>query len=337
MGSKGVDSVFFRAIESKDIEAAENGQDIVDGSTTAAGAVAEGTNVAVEATEMLPAAPEDLAVAATEEARDGDEEEGGARSTTTGGESLGRAGNRAREPSHADLSAVPSLLSDNVDTNRGEGEEGAGKPEGGGVLGEERVATGAAAAVAIADGIGPNESLRSTETVADNAAAAAVAGATPVATLRGRAAEHMRPPPIVTEEVRPILHTSPSEMMGQAGDGDDNNGDADESGSVDPEQMRRCFVAKTFSPSDLGLGEMRRDGYNGGGGAVQEALTKESLMRARRRRRTIQKGITGIEGRRHTVDEVLGLDDPQAVLGSVPPERLFSITGMFHPEAPVKV
>eukprot|EP00903_Cladosiphon_okamuranus_P018054 g16615.t1 len=343
-GSKDVQSVFFRATESKDIEAAHNAEDIVDGSTTTAGAIAGATNVAVEATEILPAASEHLVAASTEEVYDGDEEDGGARSITAGGERLDRARNNAREPRHVDSSSLPPLLSDDVDTVRGEGEEGVGKPNGGGILEGEPAAARAAEAMVVADGIGPNDSQRSTETVADNAAAAMAAAATaakaattPVAAPRGRTAEHLRPPPIVTEEVPPILHSSSSEMMDRAGGGEDSNGDADESGSVDPEQMRRCFVAKTFSPSDLGFGAMRHDGDDEAGNAVQEALTKESLMRARRRRRTIQKGITGIEGRRHTVDEVLGLDDPQAVLGSLPPERLFSITGMFHPEATVKV
>ncbi|CAM9237533.1 unnamed protein product, partial [Hapterophycus canaliculatus] len=94
-----------------------------------------------------------------------------------------------------------------------------------------------------------------------------------------------------------------------------------------------------FSPSDLGLGALRRGGGGGDGdsGHVPEAMTKASLMRARRRRRTINKGVAGIEDRKQSVDEVLGLDDHQAVLGSVPPARLFSVTGMFHPEAPVKV
>lgn len=311
MGPKGVDSVFFRASESKDIEAAENANDVI------AGAGAQAISVGVEAaqTEMSLAAPEHLDAASAEKAHGADEEEEGARSTTTSGDVL----------------------------IQGIGEKGAGEPERGGALEEEGGASPlAAAAVAVADGVGPSESLRLTESVADNAAAAATVVAavtTPISAPRGRAADHLRPPPIVTEDTPPILHTSSSEVMDQAGSGDENNGDVDESGSMDPEQMRRCFVAKTFSPSDLGLGEMRSagDNGNGGGGAVQEAMTKESLMKARRRRRTIHKGITGIEGRRHTVDEVLGLDDPQAVLGSVPPERLFSITGMFHPEAPVKV
>ncbi|CBN79924.1 conserved unknown protein [Ectocarpus siliculosus] len=100
-------------------------------------------------------------------------------------------------------------------------------------------------------------------------------------------------------------------------------------GLVDPEHMRRCFVAKTFSPSDLGLG------VSADGASTPEAVTKASLMKAQRRRRTINKGITEIDGRKQSVDEVLGLSD--ALLGSVPPERLFSITGMFHPEAPIKV
>lgn len=333
MGSKGVDSVFFRADESKDIEAAEHSGGVVDGSGGMSGAVAEATDVAMEAapTEALPAAPGHAIE--EEKACDGDEEGGGTRSTTTSGERLGRVGESACDPSHADSFSPPSLSSDNVDKIRGEGEKDTGEPEESGAVEEERAVGQAAAAVAVADGIGPNESLGSTDTVAGDPAAAAARATTPVVAPRGRAAELLRPPPIVTEDSPPILRTSSSEMTGQADSGDDTTGDA-----MDPEQMRRCFVAKTFSPSDLGLGEMRQAGENGGGGAVQQPVTKESLMKARKRRRTIHKGnIPGIEGRRHTVDEVLGLDDPQAVLGSVPPERLFSITGMFHPEAPVKV
>ena len=333
MSSKGVDSVFFRGDESKDIEAAEQAGGVGDRSSAMAGAVAEATIAAMEAaqTEVLPASPGHLAAAAIEKACDGDGEGGGGAS----GEKLGREGKGACEPSHADLSPPPSLSSDKVDKIRGDREEDGRAPEEIGVVEEERPVGQAAGTVAVADGIGPNESLRSTETVAGAAAGAT----TPVVAPRGRAAERLRPPPIVTEGSLPVPRTSSSERTGQADSGDDMTGDTDENGSNDPEQMRRCFVAKTFSPSDLGLGEMRHPpGDKGGGSAVQEALTKESLMKARKRRRTIHKGnIPGIEGRRHTVDEVLGLDDPQAVLGSVPPERLFSITGMFHPEAPVKV
>lgn len=329
MGPEGGDSVFFRADESKETEGVEYAEDVADGGSTMAGAEAgaEATNVAVEVAkkQKLTAAPEHLTTAAIQEADGGDEEEGG--------------GISAGEPSpvrHADSSSLPSRLSDKMDTIQGEGGEDAGGREwGGGREEESRAATQAAAAAVVADEIGSDESLRSTEAVADNAVAESAAPTQDV-TPRGRAAAHVRPPPIVTEDVAPILHTSSSEMPGRGGNVNDNTGDADEGASMDPEQMRRCFVAKTFSPSDLGLGELRGSD-NGGGGAVSEEVTKESLMRARRRRRTFQKGITGIDGRRHTVDEVLGLDDPQAVLGSVPPERLFSITGMFHPEAPVKV
>lgn len=341
IGSTGVDSVYFRADESKDIDAAEYAEDAADGSGAVAGAVAEAANVAVEAaqTGLSPAAPEHLAQAAIEAAHDGDEEEGGKRISTASGERVDRAGNIACEPSNVDSSSPPSLMSDKIDTIRGGGEDNAGEPEGGGVPEEERAAGHAAVVdVAAVDGIGPHESLRSTETVSDNAVAvaAAAAAATPVAAPRGRAAGHLRPSPIVTKEISPVFQASSPEMTGQADNGDDNTGDADASGQADPETVRQCFVAKTFSPSDLGLGEMQPVEDGGDGGADQEAMTKESL-KARRRRKTIHKGITSIEGRRHTVDEVLGLDDPQAVLGSVPPERLFSLTGMFHPEAPVKV
>lgn len=315
IASTGDSGVFFRADESKDIEAG----DVTNGRSVMATAGAGATKVAMEETQrrMLPAASEHLAMAAIEEVADRNEEEG-----------LGRAGNGTGGPSpvrHADSSSVPSLVPNQVDTIRGKGKYIAGERGRSGVREEERrAAEQVTAAAAVADGIGSNKSLRSAETIAENAE---VAATTPDVDSSRQAAKFLRPPPIVTEDIPPILNTTSS------GIGDDNIGDADESGSLDPEQIRRCFVAKTFSPSDLGLGEMRRDG----GGAVAEVVTKESLMRARRRRRTIHKGITGIEGRRHTVDEVLGLDDPQAVLGSVPPERLFSITGMFHPEAPVKV
>lgn len=352
MGSKGGESVFFKADESKETEAAETeaveteaveteaveteaveyAENVLGGISNIAGAVAKATSAVVEAAQrgMMPAAPEQLAT--VEETDDGDEEEGGKRSATTRADTLDRAGSSADKPSpvkNADSSSLRSQLLDKIDTIRGdEGDKDAGERERSGVQEEQRgVARQGAPAVAVADGIGPRESLRSTETVAGNVAATA----TPIVSPRRRAGELVRPPPIVTEDIPPILHTSVYKKMGRGGSSD--SGDADE----DLGQVRRCFVAKTFSPSDLGLGELRRGGDNEGGDAVPEEMTKASLMKDRRRRRTIHKGIPGIEGRRHTVDEVLGLDDPQAVLGSVPPERLFSMTGMFHPEAPVKV
>lgn len=206
----------------------------------------------------------------------------------------------------------------------GGGGEGGGdkegvRDEGKGREKESLVARRTAAAATAAVATGSSESTRS----ADGA------------TTRGRAAKPPRPPPILTQDVSHILGTPASELhrASSIGSSDDDNDGANEGSdsAMDPEKMRRCFVAKTFSPSDLGLGALNR-----GNGAPEE-VTTAYLMRARRRRRTIDKGIAGIEGRRHTVDEVLGLDDQQAVLGSVPPERLFSITGMLHPDAPVKV
>lgn len=147
-----------------------------------------------------------------------------------------------------------------------------------------------------------------------------------------------RPPPIDTRRPPPPPPgvASPDNVFGEtqgviAGDE-----------SVDcPEKMRGCFVAKTFSPSDLGLGEARK------GGAVAATQDKASLMRSRRRRGTVILGAGtfsfgakkggAYDGRRGTAEEVFGIDESQAVLGGVPPERLFALTGMFHPEASGKV
>ncbi|CAM9898271.1 unnamed protein product [Ectocarpus sp. 8 AP-2014] len=259
-----------------------------------------------------------------------------------------------------DVSAVDSSSGESEREGRreAEGSGGEGSEGGGGEEDEERrVARQAEAAAMAAKGIGFDESFRipgvtgveeaagvlhaaataaaAMTAVAPTAAAGltppAAAGTTnPVLAARGRAAKKLRPPPIVTKDAPP---TSP-DLSSEKTQDDNNNKNSNVAGdgndmSANPEHMRRCFVAKTFSPSDLGLG------VSADGASTPEAVTKASLMKAQRRRRTINKGITEIDGRKQSVDEVLGLSD--ALLGSVPPERLFSITGMFHPEAPIKV
>ena len=104
-----------------------------------------------------------------------------------------------------------------------------------------------------------------------------------------------------------------------------------------PDNKRRCSVAKTFSPSDLGLVELRRVI------SVDDSMPAETTRGWRWG--TIEKGLSrlgigplgGGDGRKTSIDEVFGFDDTQTVLGDVPPGRLLSLTGMFHPDAPVKV
>lgn len=100
-----------------------------------------------------------------------------------------------------------------------------------------------------------------------------------------------------------------------------------------PEDMRRCFVAKTFSPSDLGLGDNKKE------------ASGDTRQHGRHRPSTILRGLNklGIASlgsadlRKASIDQDFGFDETQVVLGDISPERLFSLTGMFHPEAPMKV
>lgn len=355
-------SMFFRAHETKEAEAFDYVQDV---DTSSKSAVEE------DGKEFLPAGEDEVGEGGGEGGR-----RGGGGQSNNAVVTWGMSDREARasvEPPPAPNSLNSSLDSSSSDDNRviGEGSEGGREDGGGGGEEERREIRRVAAAVAIATGLGFEEPVfESDRATATNAAAAetvamkeadkvsattaeavattvpetdklaatttprppasAAAAAVPVvADGGGPTAERLRPPPITTNDVPPILRKRSSQVVGTGHSGETNNDDGD------PEKMRRCFVAKTFSPSDLGLG-MLHGGGDGGDGTVREVMTKATLMKKRRRKRTISKG-TGINGRRGTVDEVLGLDDQQAVLGSVPPERLFSITGMFHPEAPVKV
>lgn len=155
------------------------------------------------------------------------------------------------------------------------------------------------------------------------ATAAAERAATP-----GRSGESIRPPPILTKEVE-IANTTANANNDETQHGE---GTADS-----PEKMRQCFVAKTFSPSDLGLIELGRR-WRGD----EPAVTKASLMKSRRQKGAVVTAagtfaFDPVDGRKVSVDEVLELNETQEVMGGLPPERLFAMTGMFHPEAPVKV
>lgn len=103
-----------------------------------------------------------------------------------------------------------------------------------------------------------------------------------------------------------------------------------------PEKNRGCFIAKTFSPSDLGFGDFRRRDFRDADKAPPPAL--------RLRRGTVVTGTgrlstprAGGGNRKGSVDDDFGFEESLTVLGSLPPERLFSITGMLHPEGPLKV
>lgn len=131
-----------------------------------------------------------------------------------------------------------------------------------------------------------------------------------------------RPPPIITEENPTITPQS---------DGDDTDG-SDEFGNSEsgcsPEVARGCFVAKTFSPSDLGLGARRRKEASK---IAMEPLTRQGME---------TKGNVDVSERdirKVSLSSIYGLEETQAVLGGVMPDRVFSITGMFHPDSSVKV
>lgn len=345
-GSNGT-SLFFRGDETKQAEDCDGLQGGVDASNATNGSIPGGIKPSVEAAAgengFLPVASEEQLASATVYGEDGgDEEEGGGGNRSTAvlmnGDRLDRA-NASVEQSparHISSSTLDSSSSsDDIDTASGKGSE-EGRGDGGGEGEKERrEARRAAAAAAVAAGAEFDEPEKETKiisaTTAADAVVAAAATAAPVvaATSRGRPAEKLRPPPITTSVVPSTLG---KHLQGI--NGDDDSGKRSNNDDGDPEKMRACFVAKTFSPSDLGLGLLPGGGGIGGDGVAREVITKASLMKNRRRRRTINPGTTSISGHRGSVDEVLGLDDEP---GSVPPERLFSVTGMFHPEAPIKV
>ena len=145
-----------------------------------------------------------------------------------------------------------------------------------------------------------------------------------------------RPPPIVIADPRAGAGTEGRDVDPSI-TGNDVIADLRNGQEVadDPERIRGCFVAKTFSPSDLGLGELRR-------GSNTEAVDRGNLMTYRRLQHgasikgTIAFGA-GNNGRKGSVEDGFGFDDTHVVLGGVVPDHLFSITGMFHPEASLKV
>lgn len=100
-----------------------------------------------------------------------------------------------------------------------------------------------------------------------------------------------------------------------------------------PEDMRRCFVAKTFSPSDLGLGDdKQKESRNA---EKHRGQRPNTILRGRNKLGIASLGCGDLH--KASIDQDFGFDETQAMLGGVFPERLFSLTGMFHPEAPLKV
>lgn len=349
LGSKGESSdgtsAFFRGDASTQAGGFDGVQGVVDkGNATNGGDTVEikpSVEVAAGKNGFLQAGSEKLA-SVTEHGEDGGDEEGGGNQSTAAimtGDRLDRA-NASVEQSPARHISLPSLDSSSSDDIESIGEGSEAEKKYGGREGEEekREARRAAAAAAVSAGAEFDEPVEGSKRVPAKPAAAeaeAADTAAPVvaAASRGRTAGTLRPPPITTSVTPSTLRDPPSEMVvGKGINGDDGGKVSSEDG--DPEKMRACFVAKTFSPSDLGLGLVPGAG-DGGDGVAHEAITKASLMKNGRRRRTINNnGTVGINGHRGSVDEVLGLEDEP---GSVPPERLFAVTGMFHPEAPVKV
>lgn len=100
-----------------------------------------------------------------------------------------------------------------------------------------------------------------------------------------------------------------------------------------PEDMRKCFVEKTFSPSDLGLGDGKKKLSRNA--EKHEGQRPNTIPRGRNKHGIASLGCGDLH--KASIDHDFGFDESQAVLGGVFPERLFSLIGMFHPEAPMKV
>ena len=167
---------------------------------------------------------------------------------------------------------------------------------------------------------------------AATAALGTAAAAAPNSPEFRRDSDPFRPPPIVTGNVagmvgRDIKRATASDVFTDRGRGFDS--------ADDPERMRGCFVAKTFSPSDLGMGELRR-------GSNTAAVGGNSpLMYGKLQKGSSIKGpgvfVVGDGGRKGSVEEGYGFEETQMALGGVIPDRLFAMSGMLHPEATLKV
>lgn len=204
----------------------------------------------------------------------------------------------------------------------------------------------AAVVKAVSAGVRFEDSSSAEQTTSETAGtptATAVAPETPAGAAGAAAAAAMpsdsgafRPPPIVTADARAGAGTNGRDVdpsiTGNDVIADLRNG---QEMADDPERIRGCFVAKTFSPSDLGMGELRR-------GSNTEAVDRGNLTTYHRLQHgTSIKGTiafgAGNNGRKGSVEDGFGFDDTHVVLGGVVPDYLFSIAGMFHPEATLKV
>lgn len=161
--------------------------------------------------------------------------------------------------------------------------------------------------------------------------------------------ETLRPPPIITAGGVPMTLEATASSSA-TGDAEAKSGDHLD-GTECPENVRGCFIAKTFSPSDLGLGGYKRANYTGGSdkpsGLISRRQTAATVRGGGRGRGSTDRGddtyrntVAG-EGsafdRKVGMEEMFGFDETEAAWGGIAPERLFSVTGFLHPDSTTKV